>query len=57
MHFVGKRMFEGRSRIEVESERGEGALAVTRDDSHRLRRDRTDAHPTSPVTGSAATGC
>ncbi len=39
---VGKRLFEGRSRIDVQREPGEGALSVPRNDSHRLRRDRTD---------------
>ncbi len=37
---VGKRLLEGRSRTEVESERREDTLAVPRDDSHRLRRNR-----------------
>ena len=36
---VGKRLFDRRSRIEVEREPIEGALAVPRDDSHRLCRD------------------
>ena len=39
---LGERLFECHSRIGVQRERSESALAVARDDPHRLRRDRTN---------------
>ena len=40
---VSKRLIDRHGRIDVRRERIEDAPAISRDDPHRLRRDRTDA--------------